>query len=386
MPKVASAIVEQYQDFSWEQYGNDSFPSHLYDSTYSKSIFLKYQAASIFEELTRKFVADGHPYENELRIFMTLNPHAIITTNYDCFLETMFPKYNVIIGQQVIRRKESVNISHILKIHGCMTKPEEIVISDEDYRIFNEKQKYLTAKLLTYFMEHPVVFLGYSLSDPNIKAIFSEISEMVSGDGEEVINNIWFVEWKKEDIPNDFKPASDKTVDLGNGKSIRVNYLHINSYDRVFESLYQNTTTPMDALRDLQNNVYNIIKSKSISDLEVDMVNIHNFTDERALARSIGFKPVEDNTQDKDEKISLLGVGTIADAEQLMTIYPMRISQVAEKLGLSYWYYVDQLIKRISNETGFNLKDTNNRYHINIGIKQAEHRIQRRHYSCLRKF
>lgn len=197
---------------------------------------------------------------------------------------------------------------------------------------------------------------------------------MVSGDGEEVINNIWFVEWKKEDIPGDFKPASDRTVDLGNGTSIRVNYLLINGYERVYESLYQNTTTPMDALRDLQNNVYNLIKSKSISDLEVDMVNIHNFTDERALTRSIGFKPVEDNVQEKDEKISLLGVGTIADAEQLMTIYSMRISQVAEKLGLSYWYYVDQIIKRIFIETGFNLKDTNNRYHINIGIKQPEHR------------
>ncbi|MEI0738869.1 SIR2 family protein [Paenibacillus sp. JTLBN-2024] len=255
-----------------------------------------------------------------------------------------------------------------------MTKPEEIVISDEDYRLFNEKQKYLTAKLLTYFMEHPVVFLGYSLSDPNIKAILSEISEMVSGDGDEVVNNIWFIEWKKEEIAADYKPASDRTVDLGNGRSIRINYLLINGYERVYESLYQNTTTPMDALRDLQNNVYNLIKSKSISDLEVDMVNIQNFTDEKALARSIGFKPAMENNHTKDEKISLLGVGTIADAEQLMTLYPMRISQVAERLGLSYWYYVDQIIKHIFVETGFNLKETNNRYHINIGIKQPEHR------------
>lgn len=152
---MASAIVEQYQDFAWEKYGSETFPPHLYDTTYWKSIFLKYQAASIFEELTRQFDIDDHPYEDELKILLTLNPHAIITTNYDCFLETIFPKYNVIIGQQVIRRKESVNIGHILKIHGCMTKPEEIVISDEDYRIFNEKQKYLTAKLLNLFHGAP---------------------------------------------------------------------------------------------------------------------------------------------------------------------------------------------------------------------------------------
>ncbi|MEI0738870.1 hypothetical protein VQ056_23245 [Paenibacillus sp. JTLBN-2024] len=115
LPKVASAIVEQYQDFAWENYGTDTFPTHLYDTTYSKSIFLKYKVASIFDELTRQFVIAGHPFEAELRILMTLNPHAVISTNYDGFLENMFPKYNVIIGQQVIRRKEAVNIGHILK-------------------------------------------------------------------------------------------------------------------------------------------------------------------------------------------------------------------------------------------------------------------------------
>jgi len=31
--------------------------------------------------------------------------------------------------------------------------------------------------------EHPVIFLGYSISDSNIKEILAEISEMVSGDG-----------------------------------------------------------------------------------------------------------------------------------------------------------------------------------------------------------
>jgi hypothetical protein len=374
LPKVASAIVEQYQGYAWEKFESDVFPAHLYDTTYTKSIFLKYKAASIFKELTDKLVIEGHPYQYELEKFAALNPHALISTNYDGLLEMIFPTYNVIIGQQVIRRKEATNIGHILKIHGCMTKPEEIVISHEDYGDFNNKQKYLTAKLLTYFMEQPVVFLGYSLSDENIRSILAEISEIVAGDRDEVVNNIWVVEWSKDLISSDYKPATDRTVDLGNGKSIRVNYLLVNSYERLYESLYQPSTTPMDALREFEKNVYNIIKSKTISDLEVDMISIENLTDEGILARILGFKPVAENRQTPEERVTLLGVGTIADAEQLMTMFPMRISDVAPKLGLTNWNYVDQLIKKITRETEFNLKETNNKYHINIGIRQPVHR------------
>lgn len=372
LPAVASAIVEEYQTYAWEHYGKDVFPSFLYQHSFSKSIFLKYRTASIFQDLMQKFAVENHPYQQELEIFMQLKPHAIITTNYDTLLETLFPNHSVIVGQQVIKKKEATNIGHILKIHGCVTKPEEIVISSEDYAIFHEKQKYLTAKLLTYFMEHPIVFLGYSLSDKNIKSILADIAEIVSNDGDEIVNNIWFIEWKKDTIDPDFRPPTDKTIDLGDGKSIRVNYLLVNTYERIFESLHQNSTTPVEALRELQNNIYNIIKSKSITDLEVDMVSIQNITDENILARLIGFRTIQETAA--TEKVTLLGIGTIPDPELLMTRYPMRISQVAERMGLSSWNYVDQIIKRIARETGFNLKETNNKYHIDIGIKQSEHR------------
>lgn len=66
----------------------------------------------------------------------TLHPHAIITTNYDCLIGKLFPQHSVIIGQQVIKKKDAINIGHILKIHGCVTKPDEIVISHEDYELF----------------------------------------------------------------------------------------------------------------------------------------------------------------------------------------------------------------------------------------------------------
>ncbi|MFX3637299.1 MAG: SIR2 family protein [Candidatus Pristimantibacillus sp.] len=386
LPKIASDLVELYSGYAWNVYEEQLFPRHLYDATeYGKSIFLKYQASQVVQELTEKFQIEEHLLQRELEIFKTLFPHAIITTNYDGFLEKMFEEYSVIIGQQVIKRKESTNIGHILKIHGCMTKPEEVVISAEDYAIFNEKKKYLTAKLLTYFVEHPVIFLGYSLSDPNIKAILAEISQIVSSDVDEVLTNLWFIEWQENPISPDAKPSSDRTIDLGQGKSIRVNYLLVNDYEGVYASLHQNTAAPMDALRDLQAIVYNIVKSKTVTDLEVDMLHIKNFKDERALVQTLGFKPIGEGIPQDVGRVALLGVGTVVDAEQLMARFPMRITELAERLGFTYWYKVDQMIKQVAYETGFNIKEGNNAYHVNVGIKQPEHRYSMEAITLFRK-
>ncbi|WP_369823870.1 SIR2 family protein [Collimonas sp. OK242] len=39
--------------------------------------------------------------------------------------------------------------------------PESIVINDADYEKFSEDHKYSSAKLLTYFIERPLIFIGY---------------------------------------------------------------------------------------------------------------------------------------------------------------------------------------------------------------------------------
>ncbi|GMB10135.1 SIR2 family protein [Thermolongibacillus altinsuensis] len=386
LPTVASLLIDEYYDYAWQSFssGSNEFPKHLYHHSNSKSIFFKYKVASFMEQLMNGFSFEGHVYSEELDILKTLKPHVIITTNYDTLMEKIFPEYNVIIGQQVIKRRETTNIGHILKIHGCMTKPEEIVISKEDYDGFEERQKYLIAKLLTYFMEHPVVFLGYSLNDPNIKAILTDIAAILNGDSDEVVNNIWFIEWK-EKIDSNFKPPTDKTIDLGNGKSIRVNYIQVNRFNEIFKSLYQHTAITMDILRELQSNIYNIIKSKTITNLEVDMVRLQTIKDEEELARLIGLTSICSAKSLTNEPLKVIGIGTIADPEQIIARYPMRISQLAEKLGLSSWYHVDVMIKKIYRETGFNIKGSNNRYHIDIGITQPEHRYSAEALMLFRK-
>ncbi|HWJ80284.1 MAG TPA: SIR2 family protein, partial [Niallia sp.] len=254
LPKVASSLVEQYQKYGWEHHHAGLFPKELYDHSYAKSIFLKSQVSQYLDGLMKDFRLEDNLHKEELLRLRSLKPHAIITTNYDNLLETIFEDFKVVIGQQVISKKEATNIGHILKIHGSTSHPEEIIISHEDYEQFEDKQKYLIAKLLTYFMEHPIIFLGYAVNDTNIRNILSDISEIVSGGSDEIVNNIWFIEWKKDEIDPDFRPPSDKSIDLGAGKTIRVNYIAVNSFEEVYTSLYQDSAMGIDSLREFQTN------------------------------------------------------------------------------------------------------------------------------------
>lgn len=375
LPKVASELVDEYSEYAWGNFENDVFPKELYDSSHSKDIFLKYQVSTICNKALHGFDITKNTYKDELELFSRLKPHAIITTNYDCLLETIFQDYSPVIGQQVIKKRETVNIGHILKIHGCVTQPEEIVVTYEDYNKFEQKQKYLTAKLLTYFIEHPVIFIGYSISDSNIKGILRDICEVVAPYPEDVMENIWFIEWKKDKIDSDARPPSDKVIDLGETKTIRVNYIQMNSFNELFQVLYQGSVASVNVLNNLQNNIYNIVKSKTISNLEVDLLILKKLSDENELIKLLGLdKTNEDVKNDTDTSLPMIGFGHITDPEYLLTRYPLRISDVSENLGYTHWYYADKLIKQIEMETGINIKNTNNKYHIDVGVKSSQHR------------
>lgn len=109
-------------------------------------------------------------YAEEISKFKAIgskNISCIITTNYDTFLENSFGQgaFQTYIGQSELLFSTIYEIAEIYKIHGCCTKPESIVINSYDYNIFNQKSAYLSSKILTLFLERPIMFVGYSISD-----------------------------------------------------------------------------------------------------------------------------------------------------------------------------------------------------------------------------
>ncbi|MCD7840879.1 MAG: SIR2 family protein, partial [Lachnospiraceae bacterium] len=123
---------------------------------------------------------------------------GVITTNYDSFLEDHLSDFTKYVGQSQLIFAPIQGIAEIYKIHGSLEKPESLVITEQDYRQFDLKSAYLIAKLMTLFMEYPIIFLGYSISDRNVQSIMKGIVDCLDDDQLNVLQNRFvFVEYEK---------------------------------------------------------------------------------------------------------------------------------------------------------------------------------------------
>lgn len=110
-------------------------------------------------------------------------------------LEQIFPGYKVYIGQKELLFSNPQQIGEIYKIHGCSTKPASLVLTADDYQEFNDRNAYLAAKLITIFVEHPIIFMGYSLSDENITSLLRAVSLCIGKEHiEQLRRNLVFVQ------------------------------------------------------------------------------------------------------------------------------------------------------------------------------------------------
>ncbi len=120
------------------------------------------------------------PYAEELASIRKATVDGIITTNYDPLLEHLFPSYRSFVGQEELLFSEVQSIGEIYKIHGSWERPDSLVLTARDYAEFDRKNPYLAAKLMTIFVDHPIVFLGYKLGDRNVNRLLSAIAGALS--------------------------------------------------------------------------------------------------------------------------------------------------------------------------------------------------------------
>ena len=127
-----------------------------------------------------------------------------------------------------------MSVGEIFKVHGCVTDPVSLVFTQGNYDQFIRKKKYLSAKLLTYFSEHPLIFVGYGAGDPNIKAILSDIDEALPVAGG-LIPNVYLLEWRPE-VFNNETPGRERLIAIEEGKSVRVKAIEATEFQWVFEA------------------------------------------------------------------------------------------------------------------------------------------------------
>ena len=113
-------------------------------------------------------------------------------------MEDYFEGFTKYVGQTELIFSAIQGVAEIYKIHGSLESPESIVINEADYLKFEEKSAYLAAKLMTIFMEYPIIFMGYSISDNNIINIIKSIVNCLDENQVRMLENRFvFVEYEQ---------------------------------------------------------------------------------------------------------------------------------------------------------------------------------------------
>lgn len=200
-------------------------------------------------------------YREEIELLKTSKIDGLITTNWDLFLESIFSDFTVFVGQEELFSRRSYGVAEIYKIHGSSSEPNSLVLTCDDYDLFRKKNPYLSSKLLTIFVEHPIIFLGYSLTDPHILEILEEIVECIPESKMDVLReNIIFVDWK----PNVKEPVLTESVLL---KTLPVKLITTNSYKDIFGVLSEfKRKIPAHIFRKIKDELYELVISDDPKD------------------------------------------------------------------------------------------------------------------------
>lgn len=259
-PHIASLISEDFHEHWWTS--SEYLTQREGYKDYSDNLSSPLKIA--ISEHMKKHSCEccvNEIYKEEIKALSKLEVDGIITTNWDLFLETLFPDYKVFVGQRELFLSNPLSICEIYKIHGCCSQPNSLVLTDSDYSDFNSKNAYLAAKLITIFVEHPIVFIGYSVEDPNIKSILSSIVNCLKpNDVTKIRDNLIFVKRKKD---NSSEEISNSYVYVA-GSSIPIKLVTTNDFTPIYEAIAgTERKIPVKYLRYCKENFCEIIKDKN---------------------------------------------------------------------------------------------------------------------------
>lgn len=256
LPEVASIIAEEFYDLWWKEERFEESRTEFQDKVKTSQCPFKFE---ITKYIRNKGLTNIKELEQEINLFRKINIDGIITTNWDLFLESIFPDFSLFIGQESILFQDYISVGDVYKIHGCSSKPNSLVLTTSDYENFNNKNPYLAAKLLTIFIEQPIIFLGYSLNDHNIQEILKSIITCLSRNNiDKLKDRLIFCEW----IPEDVEPTMIDSTLLISDTVLPIKLIRLNNFSPLYTVLANNKKRlPIKILRNMKDMVFDFVKS-----------------------------------------------------------------------------------------------------------------------------
>jgi SIR2-like domain len=373
LKKIGSVFADLYREWAWAAKSKSKFPAEYFTADAPSDIFFKHTIAELLKDLGPNSKGSyGSPeLDAEIEALKNISAHAVVTTNYDEVIERLFPDYKRIIGQKVMR-EPYLSIGEIFKIHGCRSEPNSIIISEADYKKFEQDHKYLSAKLLTYFVEHPLIFIGYRAEDPNIKAILYDVDRMVKADFQ-LVPNIYILQWDSS-LTADSYPARDRVLSVAADVNVRIKSISASSFEWVFKAFGQ-----AGNLEKINTKLLRALMARSVELVRSNIPKKHV---------NINFEQLAHAVESGENFAKLFGVTSLADPSKVNLDYRYVLSEVAKILGYKGWNDAQKLVDVLRDQTGFDMKASDNKYHVEFKFgpkSQGRHKYTEAAVDLLRR-
>lgn len=285
-PGIASRIAEDFGPVWWadDAYAEsrDAFEEDATRRDSPLKIEISRHMASSVDGLD-----ENGEHADELQLLRRVEVDGIITTNYDPLLERLFPGFVPYVGQNDVIFSETQAIGEIYQIHGSCSRPNSLVLTTSDYQDFNERNAYLAAKLLTIFVDHPVVFLGYSMQDENILTILDSIARgLTTAHLRKLQDRLIFIEWDADAVD----PVLTTATFAIQGSAIPVRHAKVATYSAVYEALGRvQRGISARLLRQLRQRVFELVQTTDpVGSLKVVDIDAETETDDIDVVFGVG--------------------------------------------------------------------------------------------------
>lgn len=140
--------------------------------------------ADLTSTLRSIFQLRPSPHHDLYEDLLLMDPKTLVTTNYDEFLEKNFEHFSHGADAHSVSTHTSLSliddlrypIRSVVKIHGCITDPANVVLDRVSYFNARRNNQGIFVTLSALMTVNTVVFLGYSLNDPDIQLILENIN------------------------------------------------------------------------------------------------------------------------------------------------------------------------------------------------------------------
>lgn len=259
---------------------------------------------------------------------------GIITTNYDNLMEDIFPQFEVYSSQSDMLFSRLAEVGEIYKIHGSCSDAATMILDTHDYEKMVEEQKYLLSKILTIFAEHPIIFLGYSFRDEDVRGVLSTIAECAGMErSNELSSRFVFVEYSTDYA----------VIDKDYGEGIEMKTIRTDNFIPIYRAILESPQRFAPRLvRQLLRQVFEAAYSEDVTyrAMLAPLENLDELPQDKPVV--VGFSPTGYGNEPSYDEIMREALFATDSIDPRLVVGPKSDTLIKKYGTLPFYYFISK--------------------------------------------